>query len=1095
MNKSYALVWNQAAGCWNVASEWARRRGKGGRSKAVLAAGISLLGVLCQAPAYALPTGAIVVAGDAGLHTSADGKQMTIYQQSNKLITNWNTFNVAGDERVSFQQPSQNSIALNRVIGNQGSDIQGRIDANGKVFLVNPNGVVFGKSAQVNVGSLVASTQDIADKDFLTGNYRFTGDATTGVSNNGSLVASQGGSVALLGAQVSNNGVIRAQLGGVVLGAGNDFSVNFDSNGLINLQVTRAALNALAHNGGLLNADGGQVLMTAKSAGGLLQTVVSNQGVVEARTLQNKAGKIILEGGNSGTVLVAGRQDASALSGQGNGGTVENLGAKVEVQLAAQVDTRADAGTTGKWKIRSNDVVASGAGQNLVGNDNAGVTNKGNIASSVIDSTIGRQFGNSNGTAGSGGNLIGQQSGSIIGSQIGNKNGNSLANSNTRSVSIGGSITSINGGNVSPNGNVPTVHSDTLSKNLANTNIELASSQGNLSVEAPISWNSSSTLGLTSERGNVQVNGALNASGANSGVQLNAKQGSIQINENIALTGAGSSLELNQRVNNGHSIKDGKAVTLSGDDATFRVNGQSYDVVQNLDQLRKIGDNMAGRYVLGNAIKGTGSFEAIGDGAALTGVLDGLGNAISDLSIHGSAGGVGLFAANAGQINNLNLERISVDGGSSPQYNTQVGTLAGINLGTIQNVKANEVQVTGSSYLNSLGGLVGVNLGGTIGNSSVRGQVTGNQNTFAMGGLVGENVANANGMAQIINSRANTLVTGQMAASTSYYGNSAGGLVGLNEGGSIANSSSQGSVNLFGDNLNIGGLVGHNIGNISNAQSSASVSGGKNSLIGGLVGLNRQGSIANSSASGQVKGSATQAIGGLVGKNLANTLSNVSATGYVSDAYSGNVGGLVGNNAGGVIANATVSGTISGGNNANVGGLVGSSAGGSITNATASSTVTGGNNAIVGGLVGYSRNTAITNATNFGTSVGGMGSTVGGLVGNLSGGRVDNSHTKGSVSGAQSSRVGGLAGMSSGQISTSSASTTVEGGDYANLGGLVAVNTGSVMLSSASGKVDFKANSGQVYGGLIGQNFGQQNLNSVSGAALGVPAIGRNFRF
>ncbi|WP_134621599.1 filamentous hemagglutinin N-terminal domain-containing protein, partial [Pseudomonas aeruginosa] len=257
MNKSYTLVWNQATGCWNVASEGARRRSKSGRGKALVVAGASLLGLFCQAPAFALPSGATVVSGDAGFQTSTDGRHMVIDQQSHKLITNWNEFSVRADERVSFHQPGQDAVALNRVIGRNGSDIQGRIDANGKVFLVNPNGVVFGKSAQVNVGGLVASTLDLADRDFLAGNYQFSGDSGATVSNAGSLQASEGGSIALLGARVSNDGVIQAQLGDVALGAGQGINLNFDGDGLLNLQVDKGSVDALAHNGGLIRADGG----------------------------------------------------------------------------------------------------------------------------------------------------------------------------------------------------------------------------------------------------------------------------------------------------------------------------------------------------------------------------------------------------------------------------------------------------------------------------------------------------------------------------------------------------------------------------------------------------------------------------------------------------------------------------------------------------------------------------------------------------------------------------------------------------------------------------------------------------------------------
>ncbi len=296
---------------------------------------------------------------------------MVIDQQSHKLITNWNEFSVRADERVSFHQPGQDAVALNRVIGRNGSDIQGRIDANGKVFLVNPNGVVFGKSAQVSVGGLVASTLDLADRDFLAGNYQFSGDSGATVSNAGSLQASEGGSIALLGARVSNDGVIQAQLGDVALGAGQGINLNFDGDGLLNLQVDKGSVDALAHNGGLIRADGGQVLMSARSADSLLKTVVNNQGTLEARTLRSAEGRIVLDGGEQGTVRVAGKQDASAIGG-GNGGLVLNQGANVEIQRTAQVDTHADQGATGTWRILSHEVSVAAVGQANAAGDGSG---------------------------------------------------------------------------------------------------------------------------------------------------------------------------------------------------------------------------------------------------------------------------------------------------------------------------------------------------------------------------------------------------------------------------------------------------------------------------------------------------------------------------------------------------------------------------------------------------------------------------------------------------------------------------------------------------------------------------------------------------
>ncbi len=642
MNKSYTLVWNQATGCWNVASEGTRRRSKSGRGKALVVAGASLLGLFCQAPAFALPSGATVVSGDAGFQTSTDGRHMVIDQQSHKLITNWNEFSVRADERVSFHQPGQDAVALNRVIGRNGSDIQGRIDANGKVFLVNPNGVVFGKSAQVNVGGLVASTLDLADRDFLAGNYQFSGDSGATVSNAGSLQASEGGSIALLGARVSNDGVIQAQLGDVALGAGQGINLNFDGDGLLNLQVDKGSVDALAHNGGLIRADGGQVLMSARSADSLLKTVVNNQGTLEARTLRSAEGRIVLDGGEQGTVRVAGKQDASAIGG-GNGGLVLNQGANVEIQRTAQVDTHADQGATGTWRILSHEVSVAAVGQaNAAGDgsgqvhvaqgpaganasDSNGVTivqqqpavdlaagangtsavqsqsgaNIGSGASGI--SVVQSQNGANIGAGASGISVVQSQSGPSIGSGVngvtivqsqsganigpgvsgidvvqtqtlpnlspgangssivqvqtlpdiaadagnvhvmqvqtgGNKVfGNSATNVRSRTVQAR-SNENVGSGLANPSsaGKGPTLHADTLARNLSTSNVEVVATRGNAHVGAPLSWDSGNGLTLTAERGDLRINGALTAQGENASLTLNAGQRPLRIDDSLS---------------------------------------------------------------------------------------------------------------------------------------------------------------------------------------------------------------------------------------------------------------------------------------------------------------------------------------------------------------------------------------------------------------------------------------------------------------------------------------------------------------------------------------------------------------------------------
>lgn len=888
MNKSYTLVWNQATGCWNVASEGTRRRSKSGRGKALVVAGASLLGLFCQAPAFALPSGATVVSGDAGFQTSTDGRHMVIDQQSHKLITNWNEFSVRADERVSFHQPGQDAVALNRMIGRNGSDIQGRIDANGKVFLVNPNGVVFGKSAQVNVGGLVASTLDLADRDFLAGNYQFSGDSGATVSNAGSLQASEGGSIALLGARVSNDGVIQAQLGDVALGAGQGINLNFDGDGLLNLQVDKGSVDALAHNGGLIRADGGQVLMSARSADSLLKTVVNNQGTLEARTLRSAEGRIVLDGGEQGTVRVAGKQDASAIGG-GNGGLVLNQGANVEIQRTAQVDTHADQGATGTWRILSHEVSVAAVGQaNAAGDgsgqvhvaqgpaganasDSNGVTivqqqpavdlaagangtsavqsqsgangisvvqsqNSPNIGSGASGITVVQSQNGANiGSGASGISVVQSQSGPSIGSGVngvtivqsqsganigpgvsgidvvqtqtlpnlspgangssivqvqtlpdiaadagnvhvvqvqtgGNKVfGNSATNVRSRTVQARSSENVGSGlANPSSAGKGPTLHADTLARNLSTSNVEVVATRGNAHVGAPLSWDSGNGLTLTAERGDLRINGALTAQGENASLTLNAGQRPLRIDDSLSLTGQGARVEFNS--DKGYALAEGARITLSGKNAGFRANGRDYSVIQDLQQLRGIDRDLGGSYVLGNRIAGGhSSFLSIGNASAFGGTFDGLGNTIDNLAVYGTGAYSGLFSVNRGTLRNLNLERISADGAQATHYNVQVGSLAAVNLGRIDNVNASDIRIAAASQLNSLGGLVALNLG-SIDNASASGTLVGNRQTYALGGLAAENISTARGVASISNSRADFAISGQLKDHASHYG-------------------------------------------------------------------------------------------------------------------------------------------------------------------------------------------------------------------------------------------------------------------------------------------------------------------------------------
>ncbi|WP_188945369.1 two-partner secretion domain-containing protein, partial [Polymorphobacter multimanifer] len=242
--------------------------------------------------ALALPGGGVVVAGSATI--SAANAALTINQSSQNAVVNWQSFGIATGESVTFAQPNAQSVTLNRVLGQDPSAIMGQMSANGRVFIVNPNGILFGRNAQVNVGGLVASTLGISDSDFMANRFRFEGSGGS-VRNEGSINA-DGGVVALMGSQVSNQGTIQAQLGSVALVGGEAVTLDFAGDGLLNVAIERGASQAIVENGGLIAANGGRVLLTAQAAGQLLKTAVNNTGVIVAQTVANRGGVILLLG-------------------------------------------------------------------------------------------------------------------------------------------------------------------------------------------------------------------------------------------------------------------------------------------------------------------------------------------------------------------------------------------------------------------------------------------------------------------------------------------------------------------------------------------------------------------------------------------------------------------------------------------------------------------------------------------------------------------------------------------------------------------------------------------------------------------------------
>lgn len=250
MNHVYRLVFNAALGAFVVVSEITKGRKKdsrSGKAAAVAAVLLSAGAAQAQLTATALPQGVQLAAGQASVSTA--GAVMSIQQSSARAALNWQSFNIGSQATVNITQPGASSVLLNRITGGDPSQILGSLNANGQVFLVNPNGVMFGQGSRVNVGALTASTMNVTDADFMAGQWRFTrGNATASVLNQGHIEASLGGYVAMLAPSVHNEGVVTAQRGTIAMAAGEAVTLSLTGSGSLSVQVDPAQVQTQIDN-------------------------------------------------------------------------------------------------------------------------------------------------------------------------------------------------------------------------------------------------------------------------------------------------------------------------------------------------------------------------------------------------------------------------------------------------------------------------------------------------------------------------------------------------------------------------------------------------------------------------------------------------------------------------------------------------------------------------------------------------------------------------------------------------------------------------------------------------------------------------------
>ena len=284
---------------------------------------------------FATPQGGTVVYGQATLQSRPNG--LDIQQGTSKAIIDWNSFSVASGELVRIDQPNASAVLLNRVTGDNPSTILGQIQANGRVFLLNPRGILLGAGSRIDAGGFLASTLNLSNQDFLAGRIQLdAGAATPGLLQADGAISAPGGTIALVSPQLTVTGTLEAQRVG--LAAASSVRVDVEGDGLIFFDVRNDKLAARLQMLGTLKADGGTAELRAQARAGFADTVLNMDGIVQARSLGVKNGKVVIDGGSEGVTLVSGRVDVSGSGAGERGGSATILGDKLALLGSATVD-------------------------------------------------------------------------------------------------------------------------------------------------------------------------------------------------------------------------------------------------------------------------------------------------------------------------------------------------------------------------------------------------------------------------------------------------------------------------------------------------------------------------------------------------------------------------------------------------------------------------------------------------------------------------------------------------------------------------------------------------------------------------------------
>ncbi|HAO2825418.1 TPA: filamentous hemagglutinin N-terminal domain-containing protein, partial [Escherichia coli] len=772
-----------------------------------------------------LPTGGQIAAGSGSIQTPS-GNQMNIIQNSQNMVANWNSFDIGKGNTVQFYQPNSSAVALNRVVGGGESKIMGNLKANGQVFLVNPNGVLFGKDASVSTSGFVASTRDIKNDDFMNRRYTFSGGQKAGaeIVNQGALTTNAGGYIVLAADKVSNSGTIRTPGGKTVLAAGERVTLQLDNGGLTSVQVSGDVVNALVENRGLISARDGQVYLTALGQDMLMNTVLNVSGVVEAGGMHRQDGNIVLDGGDSGVVHLSGTLQADNASGQG--GKVVVQGQNILLDKGSSITATGGQGggevyIGGGWQGKDSSIRNA---DNVVMKDGARIdvsaTQQGNGGTAVLWS---ESFTNFRGQISAKGGENGGNGGQVETSSHGNLQAFGSVSASAKKGKAGNwlldpldiTIVENAGGNAAneteENGEKIFSPGSTTQSQVSNTSINNELNNG-----TSVTILTNSTTSGSDQKGNITVNADINkTSGTDATLTLKA-DGNINVNKNI--TSTAGKLNVNLAAANTSStgtitLGNNVSITTNGGDITAGTANASNSVTINVTgtTLNTSSGSQAGNITLN-------------------------GSRVNVTNANITAGNFTLNAtANGADLNNVTLmaaHDINLTGNSQTGVGLQ---LKGTNTLTASN---GSISLTGNST-NSTGLFLGGNKKLSASNGNIN--LTGNSQT-GVGLYLGENNStntltatngsiNLNGVSEAKNAieiRGNNTFT---AGNISLTGNSTN-QIGIDIQGVNTLNVSNGSINLTGNSQKSAGLQLKGTNTLTASNGSISLTGHSDANIG-----------------------------------------------------------------------------------------------------------------------------------------------------------------------------------------------------------------------------------------------------------------------